>query len=383
MNKLLKEQSDVAVPFFIARCVFVHVQVFLKYSPTLFSESFLSRLFFKEREFIFLSFFPFCRCIHISWNTEGRRTERSICSTCPGHQWWRSEASRSYCISCDSGTFEKQSGNLWRSRELSVFYKKSSGISSFRNRKTSQHITKIISRQPKPCQFKACLTLEMLKALLIEIEQNPDKCASICGKNCFLNTHIYIHSHITYIHIYTYAYIHLPMHMHIYTYTSHIYTHIYTHTYITHTYIHTFAYHTHTHIHWHTHTLTYAYTHICTNIYTHAHTLGPIIKVSKFQSFMLIVLLLWPTKSLGISLRPGSNHTHALWGAEAPCHQDLLTGRLNERIFGERTGEGTGRRGGLLRPSANWVQPSKWSQLEPQGAGSTYSTPAQSCDPQN
>ena len=185
MNKLLKEQSDVAVPFFIARCVFVHVQVFLKYSPTLFSESFLSRLFFKEREFIFLSFFPFCKCIHISWNTEGRRTERSICSTCPGHQWWRSEASRSYCISYDSGTFEKQSGNLWRSRELSVFYKKSSGISSFRNRKTSQHITKIISRQPKPCQFKACLTLEMLKALLIEIEQNPDKCASICGKTDF------------------------------------------------------------------------------------------------------------------------------------------------------------------------------------------------------
>lgn len=29
----------------------------LKYSPTLFSESFLSRLLFKEREFIFLSLF--------------------------------------------------------------------------------------------------------------------------------------------------------------------------------------------------------------------------------------------------------------------------------------------------------------------------------------
>lgn len=108
------------------------------------------------------------------------------------------------------------------------FTKKSSGISSFRNRKTSQHITKIISRQPKPCQFKACLTLEMLKALLIEIEQNPDKCACTCGKNCFskhtrMHTHTYthtfthhIHTHTTYIHTYTY--------MCIYTY-MHIYTH--------------------------------------------------------------------------------------------------------------------------------------------------------------
>ena len=28
------------------------------------------------------------------------------------------------------------------------------------------------------------------------------------------------------------------------------------------------------------------------NMYTHTHTLGPIIKVSKFQSFILTVLLL-------------------------------------------------------------------------------------------
>lgn len=55
MNKLLKEQSDVAVLFFIAGCVLFMFKKSLKYSPTLSSESFLSRLFFKEREFIFLS----------------------------------------------------------------------------------------------------------------------------------------------------------------------------------------------------------------------------------------------------------------------------------------------------------------------------------------
>ena len=226
MNKLLKEQSDVVVLFFIARCVLFMFKKSLKYSPTLSSKSFLSRLFFKEKEFIFLSSppRPFYRCIQISWNTEDRRTERNICSTCPGHQWWRSEASRSYCISCDSGTFEKQSGNLWRSRELSVFYKKSSGISSFRNRKTSQHITKIISRQPKPCQLKACLTLEMLKALLIEIEQNPDKCACTCGKNCFSKhtcvcAHTQTHIHTSHTYTYTYICIYTYMHIHIHTHT--------------------------------------------------------------------------------------------------------------------------------------------------------------------
>ena len=56
MNKLLKEQSDVAVLFFIAGCVLFMFKKSLKYSPALFSESFLSRLFFKEGEFIFLSF---------------------------------------------------------------------------------------------------------------------------------------------------------------------------------------------------------------------------------------------------------------------------------------------------------------------------------------
>lgn len=58
MDKLLKEQSDVVVLFFIARCVLFMFKKSLKYSPTLSSKSFLSRLFFKEKEFIFLSFPP-------------------------------------------------------------------------------------------------------------------------------------------------------------------------------------------------------------------------------------------------------------------------------------------------------------------------------------
>ena len=175
----------------------------------------------------------------------------------------------------------------------------------------------------------------MLKALLIEIEQNPDKCACTCGKNCF-SKHTCVCAH------------------------------------------------TQTHIHT-SHTYTYTYICIYTYMHIHTHTHMRLGLLSKFllRFFSLVVLLLWPTKSLGISLGPGSNRTHALWGAQLPCHQDLLTGPLNERIFGERTGEGTGRHGGLLRPSANWVQPSEWSQLEPQGEGTACYSPAQSCDPQN
>lgn len=42
--------------------------------------------------------------------------------------------------------------------------------------KSSQHITKIISRQPKSHQFKSCHRLEKLRALLIKIEQTSQVC---------------------------------------------------------------------------------------------------------------------------------------------------------------------------------------------------------------
>lgn len=63
------------------------------------------------------------------------------------------------------------SRGTWRSRELGVFHKRSHEINSLWVEKSSQPITKIISRQPKSHQFKSCLRLEKLRALLINIEQ--------------------------------------------------------------------------------------------------------------------------------------------------------------------------------------------------------------------
>lgn len=63
------------------------------------------------------------------------------------------------------------SRGTWRSRELGVFHKRNHEINSLWVEKSSQPITKIISRQPKSYQFKSCLRLEKLRALLINIEQ--------------------------------------------------------------------------------------------------------------------------------------------------------------------------------------------------------------------
>jgi hypothetical protein len=107
----------------------------------------------------------------------------------------------------------------WRNREHSVFHEKSNETSSLRVEKSSQPITKIISRQPKSHQFKSCHRLEKLRALLIKTEQPSPVCPELLEEILFTETKLYTH---TCVHIYMYIYIY--MHIYIFVYITWINT---------------------------------------------------------------------------------------------------------------------------------------------------------------
>lgn len=99
-----------------------------------------------------------------------------------------------YCLSYSSGTRETKA-EVHEEVESLVFHEKSDETSSLRAEKSSQHITQIISRQPKSHQFKSCPRLEKLRALLSKLNSSHKYVRNFL-KKCLSQRQNYIHIHV-------------------------------------------------------------------------------------------------------------------------------------------------------------------------------------------
>lgn len=172
----------------------------------------------------------FCKHLAQEKSRSSKKTISSGLTLCnQSYSWLFLCSSPSYC----SGTQETEAEVHEEAESSERFTKRSHEIRSLWVEKSSQHITKIISRQPKSHQFKSCLRLEKLRALLINIEQPSQVCLELMEEMLLTET--------------WWKYIHMPMCIYIVMHISQI-THICIYN----------IYH-YMYISWFTHRTTYSY----------------------------------------------------------------------------------------------------------------------------